>query len=716
MTNGLLDQLLDSTESDVFTDATIRTRFDTAAVRITETSPEPPESPAPELSEGEVELRPDSGESQIFDGETPVTNALSAASSSDSIFIGPGEFDVGSLTVEIDDVEIRPDSSDETTTIVGQIVVTSANVSLTGLTLIPGTTWDTVLKIETSVTGISINRCSFVIDTEIKNVIDVLNGSTITVSGCTFETDGDVTITRYIFVHGDAEDVRIEGCTFSGKAEKQVILLRADGSQIVDCNFEDIIKINVEFELIKIDARNIDISGCIFLISRQSLEQAILIVEGSKNIDIDECEFGTDEDVSIERFILVESGVINANVTLCIFTGTVEIVVIVHNGTGEIDDCKFEGITIDNENGNKSFIEGGEGVEIINIDVTVVEVSLQSGVEVFRDLGEAIDAASEDDKIVVGPGEYDGGQFIGYDLAGLELVGPNVGTSGASEERDPGDETTEAIINGGFGIGPDDVRIEGFTLVAEEFSVVGTDSQNATGIELTNNIIRANDATGDISGLNLFGVNDILIEGNLIESVEAAISAELSEYDYAEDTFEISNNTIRDTRDGVDLEIDFGQDFTQPANSSNRGVDDVFVPIIENTFLGNDTAIEVEISEGTVPDLTNTLLEENNTFEDNGTNVEISSQVTVEVVNQASKQVEITTIEFGNELTISPESEIAAGDSFETTRKVPASVAEATISAEFAPDSLGPTPDPTSIEATRDIPPNGTLEISISGE
>jgi hypothetical protein len=94
--------------------------------------------------------------------------------------------------------------------------------------------------------------------------------------------------------------------------------------------------------------------------------------------------------------------------------------------------------------------------------------------------------------------------------------------------------------------------------------------------------------------------------------------------------------------------------------------------------------------------------------------------VTVRITNQESGSAEITEIEFEEQLTVTPKSEVAPGETFGTTTPVPASVMQIAINAESADGGAQGTGDVptsfTSISVTRDIPEDRVLEISLLGD
>ena len=93
--------------------------------------------------------------------------------------------------------------------------------------------------------------------------------------------------------------------------------------------------------------------------------------------------------------------------------------------------------------------------------------------------------------------------------------------------------------------------------------------------------------------------------------------------------------------------------------------------------------------------------------------------MTVRIRNQESESIEITEIDFEGQVTVTPKSEVAPGETFGTTTPVPASVTQVTINVESADGGAQGTGDVstsfTSTSITRDIPEDRVLEISILG-
>lgn len=83
--------------------------------------------------------------------------------------------------------------------------------------------------------------------------------------------------------------------------------------------------------------------------------------------------------------------------------------------------------------------------------------------------------------------------------------------------------------------------------------------------------------------------------------------------------------------------------------------------------------------------------------------------VTVRVTNQGTEPVTVT-IDFGEQVTLTPEDNVDAGETFETTTQVPASVTSVTVTAEPADGDGGGF---SSVSATRQIPADRVLELGV---
>jgi hypothetical protein len=83
--------------------------------------------------------------------------------------------------------------------------------------------------------------------------------------------------------------------------------------------------------------------------------------------------------------------------------------------------------------------------------------------------------------------------------------------------------------------------------------------------------------------------------------------------------------------------------------------------------------------------------------------------VTVRVTNQGTEPVTVT-VDFGEQVTPTPEANIAVGETFETTTQVPASVTSVTV---IAVATIGVGGGFNSVSATRQIPADGVLELGL---
>ena len=602
MTEQLLDQLLGDVDAeDVFNDATVRTRFNTAAVRITDADVDPaPEPPETGLEEGEVELQQDDTENEIFDGEDPITDALDAADGGDTILVGPGTFEE-TVIIETTNISLECVSPEETT-IVGRIKIQAASVSIRNFEIVKEDDVDTVV----TVTGdtVEIIGCVFVITTTVEAVIKVEDASNVEIDGCEFEAD-DITVERFIFVAETADTVEIDGCTFVGEVKLEVIVLNADNSSIIDCDFSEIIKTDLEVELIIVSGDGITVRGCVFVIT-ESVERIIVVDEG-EDINVEDCEFEADN-VTVERFILVRQVAVNVRIVRCVFVGSVSVTTIEHNGGGdsEVRDCEFDDVEPEDE---ATLIIRIDDVEIVEVDVTLVEIQVDGDVRVFESIQAAVDVADPGDTVFVGPGEYSERVDVRKEI---ELLGPNSETPGVA------DRTEEATLSGGNIVTLDnDVTVAGFRFEQSQLIV----ERQFNSVEIRNNVFEPAQDTA----LQLFIPDQVTLTGNLIEGSGNGDGVFVSINDF-EVTVEISDNVVRNMDTGIEAQAPDGEFFVQPDDPEILA-ESAAVPIFNNEIQGNNLGVKLAVDDGADPsDSAIGQIHENNTFENNTTDIEPSTE------------------------------------------------------------------------------------------
>ena len=601
MTEQLLDQLLDGVDAeDIFGDVTVRTRFDTAAVRITGTDVDPaPEPPETGLDEGEVELQRDDAENEIFDGEDPITEALNTATAGDTILVGPGTFEE-TLVIETADIRLECVSPEETT-IVGRIEIRAASVSIRNFEITEGDDVDTVITVTADT--VEIIGCVFVVTTTIEAVIQIEDGSDVDIEDCEFEADG-VTVDRFIFITETADTVEIDGCSFVGEVKLEVIVLNADDSSIIDCDFSEVTKADLRVELIVVSGDGTTVRGCVFVIT-ESVER-IIVVDGGEDIDIEDCDFEA-VDTTVERFILVRQAAVDVRIVRCVFVGSVSVTTIEHNGGGdsEVRNCEFDDVEPEDD---ATLIIRIEDVDVVEVDVTLVEIQVDGDVRAFESIQAAVDVADPEDTVFVGPGEYS--EFVQISKK-IELLGPNSGTPGVANR------TEEATLLGDILVLNDDVTVAGFRFEQSQLIV----EEQFNSVEIRNNVFKPAQDTA----LQLFDPEQVTLTGNLIEGSGNGDGVFVSINDF-DVTVEISDNVVRNMDTGIEAQAPDGESFVQPDDPEELA-ESAAVPIFNNEIQGNNLGVKLAVDDGADPsDFAIGQIHENNTFENNTTDIEPSTE------------------------------------------------------------------------------------------
>jgi hypothetical protein len=204
------------------------------------------------------------------------------------------------------------------------------------------------------------------------------------------------------------------------------------------------------------------------------------------------------------------------------------------------------------------------------------------GSTAFSDIEAAIAAAANGDTISVLAGSYAGDIEVNKSV---KLEGANAGVSAGT---DAGTRVGETVIDGGFQVSADGVRIDGFT-ISGGTTVTGGDTagiflaSGASEATLVNNVLTGEGAgRGILSAFN--GDNDnVLIQGNDISGWATAI------YNQSNDNVDILNNVIHDNTSGV--ANDFVNDVLVQGNDFKTNAE--AIGTFESTALvatGNDLA------------------------------------------------------------------------------------------------------------------------------
>ena len=305
--------------------------------------------------------------------------------------------------------------------------------------------------------------------------------------------------------------------------------------------------------------------------------------------------------------------------------------------------------------------------------------------------------------------------------------------------------------NPGIAIEAVDTLVSGFEITGDNSTVAGISirtSEGATnGITLANNVISGITGAGgggdvEVSfGILSFGdqeLTNLLVQGNVIEDIgrtsASGVSGQSEVPGFGMQLEEIGpgpggageenvpstivrDNIVRNTRGTA---TDSGGNTIRNYGIGIQPLDDNSV---SDDFPADAAVVSNAIENAAVgivrgdTDNPSSSFTDSNTFTNVGT--DISELVTVRITNQGTESVEITEIDFEGQRTVTPESEVAPGETFDTTTPVPASVTQVTINAESTDGGAQGTDDVstsfTSISVTRDIPEDRVLEISILG-
>ena len=235
------------------------------------------------------------------------------------------------------------------------------------------------------------------------------------------------------------------------------------------------------------------------------------------------------------------------------------------------------------------------------------DVQVFTGSEAIED---AIEEATEDARIEVAPGEYeatgDDSDSIDIEVPNLELAGPQEGTDGADDDRDPEDPETEAVIEASLGIstfGPSDeddtvagVVIDGFTIQdVVPFREPPASSDDPDRIRVQNNIIGGTAPTfqDEEEAAVTPSVSDenppVTIENNLIGTDQGvSIGVWSLGVDAPPSSLTLFNNTIEADGTGIELRLD------DPAPP----VEELAEFIFDNQIQGAETGIELILPNG----------------------------------------------------------------------------------------------------------------------
>lgn len=184
-----------------------------------------------------------------------------------------------------------------------------------------------------NVTNLTIEASA---DTTIIGVVTI-EASGVRIADCEFAPDESVD--EIVSVATDANEVEIDGCSFSGTADAALIF-EGDNGDVFDCNFEQVDLDNDEHVLV-ICGDDVSIQECVFLINS---EVEAVLVEAT-DVDIKDCDFEAVE-ATVTRFIVVVEEVEGVNIIGCVFEGEIKHQAICLRGAdSEIRDCDFEDVS-----------------------------------------------------------------------------------------------------------------------------------------------------------------------------------------------------------------------------------------------------------------------------------------------------------------------------------------------------------------------------------
>ena len=587
----------------VIGDETIRQRFVVSSEQITgqEAGVEPPDD-----ADSVVNTTQDEGFNSI-------QGAINEANDGDTIQLNDEEFEED-LTIDVSNITIEAPTE---VTVIGVVTIEVSGVRIEGCEFAPDDNVERIVFVADDAEGVELSDCSFsgaadvalifegddggVIDCDFEEVdvddeehVLIVRGNDVLIRACVFlvvteveavvvEADNvdiedcefeavDVTVTRFIVVIEDNENVSIVGCTFEGEVQFEVIVLDGTDSTVLDCNFEDITKIDTETSIILVTGDDSLVEGCVFLV--ENTLEFVVFVDGADGVDIDDCDFETVEGIAVDQFIFVNDASTNVIIVRCVFIGIVNVATIKHDGTGdsEIRNCDFDAVEL--ADGATLIIRVDDVT--VEVDDQIVEVQIGNEFELFSSLADAIEAAEEDTKVIVGPGTYLNNGSVNVDTPGLDIRGPLAGTPGDDDARAPDDPKREAIIDGEVFLVNDDLTIDGLTLREKTMIEFGDDGGT---FELQNLVV---DGTGLDPGIQafIFDEFDVSIQDNLIAEPERGI--ELSptlEDSELTDTVDVTNNTIKNANVGIEV------DDEDVANEDLQTIRD------ENTFVDTTTEI-----------------------------------------------------------------------------------------------------------------------------
>ena len=210
-----------------------------------------------------------------------------------------------------------------------------------------------------------------------------------------------------------------------------------------------------------------------------------------------------------------------------------------------------------------------------------------AGSEAIED---AIEEADEGARIEVAPGTYEPSEFgrIFIEKQNLEIVGPQEGTPGNADGRQPGDPETEAVIEGGFDIlATTGTTVDGFSIEDRILGELTEDGEDGETIEIQNNIIEVDlDDEQDRGASVLLAAGSdappISVENNQIETPGPGIRYDVPEISSA-DT--VTGNTIREAETGIIVGL--------REDDPSVSVSDV---ITDNTIEDSETGLEIDLA------------------------------------------------------------------------------------------------------------------------